>query len=189
MAWFPFQASYLITPFQDFFAKQRILLKTAGLAVSGGRPLYMPVAQAEFPDGPNIGFTVPGDGGDAVFFYDRNTGEINLGINPPSNPVPVPQAFTGDGVIYQPAIRHDSRSDLYRSPFGAQPTGTDVTLRLRTAAGDVEGVTLLWGSVSDGVVRYTPMQAAAADERYAWWETTINTGEAIAAGMAAGAAM
>ncbi len=131
------------------------------------------------PDGPNIGFTVPGEGGDALFSYDRTTGAINLGINPPSSPVPVAQTFAGDGVIYQPALRHDSRSDRYRTPFGAQPTGTDVTLRLRTAANDVEEVTLLWGSVSDGVVRYAPMQAVAADERYAWWETTLNTGSAI----------
>jgi hypothetical protein len=84
--------------------------------------------------------------------------------------------FVGDGVIYQPALRHDSRNDLYRTPFGAQPTDADVTLRLRTAANDVEQVTLLWGSVSDGVTRYAPLQAVAADDRYAWWETTINTG-------------
>jgi glycosidase len=130
-------------------------------------------------DGANIGFTVPGDGGDVVFYYDRATGEINLGVNAPSGPVPAPQTFVGDGVIYQPALRHDSRSDLYRTPFGAQPTGADVTLRLRTAANDVEQVTLLWGSVSDGGVRYAPLQAVAADDRYAWWETTINTGAAL----------
>jgi hypothetical protein len=44
-------------------------------------------------DGANIGFTVPGEGGDAVFYYDRATGEINLGVNAPSGPVPAPQTF------------------------------------------------------------------------------------------------
>jgi glycosidase/fibronectin type 3 domain-containing protein len=130
-------------------------------------------------DGANIGFTVPGEGGDVIFYYDRTTGEINLDVNAPSGPVPAPQTFVGDGVIYQPALRHDSRNDRYRTPFGAQPTDADVTLRLRTAANDVEQVTLLWGSVSDGVTRYTPLQAVAADDRYAWWETTINTGASL----------
>ncbi len=37
----------------------------------------------------------------------------------------------------------------------------------------------MWGSVSDGVIRYTPLQAVAADDRYAWWETTLNTGAAL----------
>lgn len=130
-------------------------------------------------DGPNIGFTVPDDGGDVHFSYDRTTGAINFSIDAPGGPVPAPQTFVGDGVIHRPALRHDSRSDLYRTPFGAQPTNTDVTLRLRTAANDVEAVTLLWGSVSDGVVRYSPLRMVAADERYAWWETTLNTGAAL----------
>ncbi|HAJ34645.1 MAG TPA: hypothetical protein DCL15_02965 [Chloroflexi bacterium] len=131
------------------------------------------------PDGPNIAFTAPDDGGDVTFSYDRTHGEISVSIDAPGGPVPAPQTFTGDGVIYRPALRHDSRSDLYRTPFGAQPTNTDVTLRLRTAANDVEQVTLLWGKVSDGVIRYTPLQTVAADERYTWWETTINTGSAL----------
>ncbi|MFO7631490.1 MAG: alpha amylase N-terminal ig-like domain-containing protein, partial [Caldilinea sp.] len=131
------------------------------------------------PDGPNIGFTVPDEGGDALFYYDRTTGEINLGVDAPSRPVPALQTVRGNGVIAAAALRHDSRSDRYRVPFGAQPTETDVTLRLRTAANDVEQVTLLWGSVSDGAIRYTPMQVAAGDGRYEWWETTINTGAAL----------
>ena len=43
-----------------------------------------------------------------------------------------------DGTIRQADLQHDSRSDLYRSPGGAVPAGTPVTLRLRAAAGDLE---------------------------------------------------
>jgi len=93
--------------------------------------------------------------------------------------LPVPPTLRGDGVIDQTAIYHDSRNDLYRTPFGAQPVGADVTLRLRTAAGDVGGVTLVWGSVSESTARSTPMQVVAAGERYAWWEVALHSGDAI----------
>jgi len=131
------------------------------------------------PDGPNIGFIVPDEGGDVIFYYDRTTGEINLGVNVASGPIPALRTERGDGVIATATLRHDSRSDLYRVPFGAQPTNTDVTLRLRTAANDAEQVTLLWGSVSDGAMRFAPMQVVARDDRYEWWQTTINTGAAL----------
>ena len=131
------------------------------------------------PDGPNIRFTVPSAGGDTVFSYDRTTGEISLDINPPQSPAPAVPGVAGDGIISQPALHHDSRNDLYRTPFGAQPTGSTVVLRLRTAADDVEAATLLWGSVSDGVMRSAPMQVTAADDRYMWWETTLYSGDAI----------
>ncbi|MBE2241085.1 MAG: alpha amylase N-terminal ig-like domain-containing protein, partial [Caldilineaceae bacterium] len=130
-------------------------------------------------DGSNIHFSVPDAGGDVTFRYTRATDAVEVEVSAPSAPVPVPQAFAGDGVIFAPAIRHDSRSDRYRTPFGAQPTGAAVTLRLRTAADDVEQVTLLWGGVSDGSLRQTLLQPVAADERYAWWETTLNTGDAL----------
>lgn len=131
------------------------------------------------PDGPNIRFSVPDAGGDVTFSYDRSTDEIKLNISAASGPIPVLRTERGDGAIAIAALRHDSRSDRYRVPFGAQPIDTDVTLRLRTAANDVEQVTLLWGSVSDGAMRFTPMQAVAQDERHTWWETTVNTGAAL----------
>lgn len=40
------------------------------------------------------------------------------------------------------ALRHDTFDNYYRSPFGATPAGTSVTLRLRTAHTNVEGVAL-----------------------------------------------
>ncbi|GIK73068.1 MAG: alpha-amylase [Chloroflexota bacterium] len=131
------------------------------------------------PDGPNIRFTVPDAGGDVIFYYDRTTGAINLSVSAASGPIPLLRTARGDDAVAIAALRHDSRSDRYRVPFGAQPTNTDVTLRLRTAVNDVEQVTLLWGSVSEGVMRFTPMQSVARDDRYEWWETTVNTGAAL----------
>ena len=84
-----------------------------------------------------------------------------------------------DGAIAQEALLHDSRSDLYRSPLGAQPAGQSVTLRLRTAADDVRQVHLQWGSVRDGTLRARTLQAVASDAEYTWWETTIDTASAV----------
>lgn len=44
--------------------------------------------------------------------------------------------------IQKPALRHDTFDSYYRSPFGAQPAGAQVTLRLRTGHLDVDGVFL-----------------------------------------------
>jgi uncharacterized repeat protein (TIGR01451 family) len=45
-----------------------------------------------------------------------------------------------DDNIWWDGLEHDSRSDFYRTPFGAVPTSTPVTLRFRTYADDVTGV-------------------------------------------------
>src|SRR5215207_4791622 len=42
-----------------------------------------------------------------------------------------------DGEIDDDGLYHDSRDDLYRTPFGAVTAGTEVTLRLRASAGDL----------------------------------------------------
>ena len=74
------------------------------------------------------------------------------------------------------AILHDSRSDRYRTPFGAQPVDTDVTLRLRTAANDVESVTLVTNNLGDGSGSSHAMTKVVSDGQFDWWETTLNTG-------------
>ncbi len=45
-----------------------------------------------------------------------------------------------DGSIRERDLWHDSRDDRYRTPTGAVPAGTPVTLRLRSAADDLSGV-------------------------------------------------
>ena len=125
--------------------------------------------------GENIPFTVPTEGGDVTFSYDRNTGEIDVGINPPTQAAEPPPA-RGDGQFVRSAILHDSRSDLYRTPFGAQPVNTDVTLRLRTAANDLESVALVTSNLDDGSGSSHAMNKLVSDGEFDWWEATLNTG-------------
>jgi glycosidase len=71
-------------------------------------------------------------------------------------------APAGDGAIELTGLFHDSRDDLYRSPGGAVPAGTPVTLRARTLHDDATAVTL---RLTDAVAgkRAVPMAVEAAD--------------------------
>ena len=84
------------------------------------------------------------------------------------------------------ALYHDSRNGLYRTPGGAVPAGTAVTLRLRTQHDGVTSVLLL--ASSGGSYQATPMQDVASDVdcgapvpvggsavRCDLWATTITT--------------
>src|SRR4051812_29497760 len=51
-------------------------------------------------------------------------------------PTPIP-TLTGDNQIDNTKLYHDSRDPQFRSPVAAVPAGSDVTLRLRTAPGDL----------------------------------------------------
>ncbi|MBN1136163.1 MAG: Ig-like domain-containing protein, partial [Anaerolineae bacterium] len=66
-----------------------------------------------------------------------------------------------DDNIWWDGLEHDSRSDLYRVPFGAVPENTPVTLRFRTYAGDVTGVKVrVWDTAPAAQALY-PMAVAA----------------------------
>lgn len=88
--------------------------------------------------------------------------------------------LTADGAISDADLAHDSRDDRYRTPFGAVPAGTEVTLRLRAAAGDLTDATL---RIYDGIAQsqlLIPMQRAARDaiggeHGYDYWEATLHT--------------
>jgi len=92
-----------------------------------------------------------------------------------------------DGKISEADLYHDSRSDLYRSPGGAVPAGTRVTLRLRAGAGDLTGATVrVWDTsvpafgTSPGAQVLIPMTLAATDRTggehgYDYWEATLAT--------------
>ena len=128
--------------------------------------------------GDNVALVVPDGGGQVIFRYDQDSHAIDVEIGPPAettDPAPVP----GDGQFVRAAILHDSRSDLYRTPFGAQPLATEVTLRLRTAAGDVEQVNLVVTDLAANSDLLRPMAKAANDGTYDWWEATLNTGSAL----------
>ena len=117
--------------------------------------------------GENVPFTVPAEGGDVTFSYNRNSGEIGAQVSPPTH-VEEPPPARGDGQFVSSAILHDSRSDLYRTPFGAQSVDTDVTLRLRTAANDVEGVTLITNNLGDGSGSSHAMTKVVSDGQFDW---------------------
>lgn len=81
------------------------------------------------------------------------------------------------GPIDMAALLHDSRDALYRAPGGAVPTGQAITLRLRTAAGNVGQVKLrVWDTSAQGghgeVLWYTA-QVSATRGRYDYWQVTI----------------
>ncbi len=60
-----------------------------------------------------------------------------------------------DNNVWWDGLEHDSRSDFYRIPFGAVPTGTPLTLRFRTYAGDVTGVKVrMWDTHQNGQTLY-----------------------------------
>ena len=58
--------------------------------------------------------------------------------------------FLPDDVIADDDLRHDSRDDRYRTPYGAVPAGTAVTLRLRAAAGDLTEATVRVWDLGEG---------------------------------------
>src|SRR5664280_3432002 len=72
-----------------------------------------------------------------------------------------PSASPGDGPIDLTALYHDSRDGLYRTPGGAVPAGTTVTLRLRTRHDGATSVLLLLRS--GGPYQSMPMQDVAPD--------------------------
>lgn len=75
------------------------------------------------------------------------------------------------------AILHDSRSDLYRTPFGAVPFETNVTIRLRTAAGDVDAVTVrLYRTYNDQQILLPMTVVATTPDGYDYWEAVVETG-------------
>ena len=93
---------------------------------------------------------------------------------------------SGPGSIDLTALYHDSRDGLYRTPGGAVPAGTTVTLRLRTLHDGATSVLLLVNS--SGPYQTMPMQDVASDidcgapvpaggsaVRCDVWATTIST--------------
>ncbi len=102
----------------------------------------------------------------------------------PSPSVPVAIAdkppLAIDGEISDADLAHDSRDDLFRTPFGAVPAGTEVTLRLRAAAGDVEAATVrVWDAVEELQALVT-MEVVATDPTdgehgYDYWQATLRT--------------
>lgn len=91
--------------------------------------------------------------------------------------VPLVGLFAQDVPIKVDALMHNSRSSLYRTPGGAAPFGTTVTLRLRTATGDLEGVDVRVWSTRAQQETLVPMKVAASTpDGYDLWEAKVDVG-------------
>jgi glycosidase len=106
-------------------------------------------------NGPNVPFTSPGAAYRVVFSWDSATNVPTIDVIG-TGPKP-------DNNVEWDGLRHDSRDTLYRTPGGAVPEGTPVTLRFRTFHDDVTGVKVRFYSVDRAGQEIVAMQPAATD--------------------------
>jgi glycosidase len=103
----------------------------------------------------NVPFTVPGPGFRVTFTF--NTADNNPGVTVVSTgPKP-------DNNVEWDGLRYDSRDTLYRTPGGAVPAGTPVTIRFRTFHNDVTAVTLRVYDINVSAQSLIKMTPAATD--------------------------
>jgi hypothetical protein len=103
-------------------------------------------------NGANLSFLVPFDNAKVRFEYNATTHVLTILAG-----------FAPDGNIAWDGLRHDSRDPLYRTPGGALPAGTPVTIRFRTFHNDVTGVSFRVYSLDDGAQSLIRMTPAATD--------------------------
>jgi glycosidase len=105
--------------------------------------------------GANLPFTVAVAGSTVTFSWDSLSKVPSVSVVSPS---PGP-----DNNIWWDGLRHDSRDLLYRTPGGAVPAGTPVTIRFRTFHNDVTAVKMRVYSVNDGAQKLYNMLLVAKD--------------------------
>jgi glycosidase len=103
-------------------------------------------------NGPNIPFAVAFDRARVIFSYNAATHALSI----LTGPLP-------DNDVWWDGLRHDSRDLLYRTPGGAAPAGTPVTIRFRTYHNDVTGVKVRFYSINRGGQQIVPMELVASD--------------------------
>ena len=128
--------------------------------------------QGGVPAGANIPFTVPVTGAKVTFRYVAATHVLTVSAG-----------HGHDGNVEWDGLRHDSRDTTYRTPGGAVPAGTPVTIRFRTFHDDVTGVGLRVYSLNAGGQSIKKMSIAAANvscdepalaaERCDFWAVTL----------------
>lgn len=125
------------------------------------------------PGGANITFVVPAPNTRVAFRY-----------NPISHVLVISAGHGRDNNVEYVGLGHDSRSDVYRTPFGAVPVNTPVTLRFRTFSNDVTDVKARLYNTATNAQSFQTMALAAtnvgcydtttlATERCDFWTTTI----------------
>jgi glycosidase len=102
--------------------------------------------------GSNIPFFVPFDHSKVTFKYNAATHVLTILAG-----------FQPDNDVAWDGLRHDSRDTLYRTPGGAVPAGTPVTIRFRTFHNDVTAVTLRVYDVNASAQTLIKMTPAATD--------------------------
>ncbi len=85
------------------------------------------------PGGANIPFSVVVPGSTVLFSYASTTHVLTITVTPPPG-------HHHDNNVEWDGLRHESRDTPYRTPGGAVPAGTPVTLRFRTFHNDVTRV-------------------------------------------------
>jgi glycosidase len=121
------------------------------------------VATNESWSNPNYGV---GGGPDNVQFSVAGSAIVTFSFNTANNTPSVivePTGLPSENNVEWDGLRHDSRDTLYRTPGGAVPAGTPVTLRLRTFHNDVTAVTLRLYDLELNGQRLLPMSLAASD--------------------------
>ena len=128
-------------------------------------------------NGSNVPFAVMGSS-TVTFSWNSatNVPSVSVMSNLPSH----------DNNVEWDGLRHDSRDLLYRTPGGAVPAGTPVTLRFRTFHNDVTGVKARIYSLNAGGQQLLTMSLAAADvscyqvglesETCDFWSVTLPNG-------------
>ena len=86
--------------------------------------------------------------------------------------VPVTHA-SHDNTIWWADLGHDSRLDTYRTPGGSVTMGTEVTLRLRAAAGDLTAARVRVWNDRTNTQSLLNMSLTATDDTYEWWQVTL----------------
>lgn len=91
----------------------------------------------------------------------------------------VPFQASSAAAIDTTALLHNSWSRAYRSPFGAVPAGTTVTLRFRTARGGADHVELVLrtlgpsGELLSSATRNMHRTGAGSNTRFQIWTTSV----------------
>ena len=129
--------------------------------------------QGGVPGGANISFSVPTNNAKVTFRYDPNSHILSISAG-----------HAHDNNVEWDGLRHDSRDLLYRTPGGAVPAGTPVTVRFRTFHDDVTAVKLRTYDLNAGgqrVYSMTPTatdvscyQADLEDQTCDFWAATLN---------------
>lgn len=127
----------------------------------------------------NQAFNVASEETGVTFFFNPTTKEVRHQVTGATAP-------DQDNTIYWDGLAHNSRDPLYRTPAGAQPADSLVTLRFRTFHDDAEQVTLRTYHTGLQSEALYPMEVVARNvDCYApnlpfvcdFWQTTINVSQ------------